>query len=80
MQTPLGRAKRRREVQLLLQVFLLYKSVCLLIPHGYLILDVELIFAFNWQGLRNSRSLIKGKVDLQVANGARVAALAIGTY
>ena len=34
----------------------------------------------NLQGLRNSRSLMKGEVDLRVGNGARVAALAIGTY
>ena len=34
----------------------------------------------NGQGLKNSRSLAKGKVDLRVGNGARVAALAIGTY
>ena len=31
-------------------------------------------------GTRNSRSLTKGEVDLQVGNGARVAALAVGTY
>ena len=34
----------------------------------------------NVQGLKNSRALAKGKVDLRVGNGARVAALAIGTY
>ena len=34
----------------------------------------------NVQGLRSSRSLAKGKVDLQVGNGARVSALAIGVY
>ena len=32
------------------------------------------------QGLKNSRSLAKGKVDLQVGNGSRVAALVVGTY
>ena len=32
------------------------------------------------QGLRSSRSLAKGIVDLQVGNGARVAALAVGVY
>ena len=32
------------------------------------------------QGLKNSRLLAKGKVDLQVDNGARVATLVIGTY
>ena len=34
----------------------------------------------NVQGLKNNRSLAKGEVDLQVGNGARVAALAVGTY
>ena len=34
----------------------------------------------NVQGLKNSRSLVKGEVDLRVGNGARVAALAVGTY
>ena len=34
----------------------------------------------NVQGFKNSRSLAKGEVDLQVGNGARVAALAVGTY
>ena len=34
----------------------------------------------NVQGLRSSRSLAKGKVDLRVGNGARVAALAVGVY
>jgi hypothetical protein len=34
----------------------------------------------NMQGLRSRRSLIRGKVDLRVGNGARVAALAEGTY
>ena len=33
----------------------------------------------NVQGLKNSRSLAKGEVDLQVGNGARVAALVVGT-
>ena len=32
------------------------------------------------QGLRSSRSLAKGEVDLRVGNGARVAALALGVY
>ena len=32
------------------------------------------------QGLKNSRSLAKGEVDLRVGNGARVIALAVGTY
>src|SRR5665213_90181 len=34
----------------------------------------------NMQGLRSRRSLIRGEVDLRVGNGARVAALAEGTY
>ena len=34
----------------------------------------------NVQGLRSSRSLAKGKVDLRVWNGARVVALAVGVY
>ena len=34
----------------------------------------------NVQGLKNSRSLAKGEVDLRVGNGARVVALAVGTY
>ena len=32
------------------------------------------------QGLRSSRSLAKGEVDLRVGNGARVVALAVGVY
>ena len=34
----------------------------------------------NVQGLRSSRSLAKGEVDLRVGNGARVVALAVGVY
>lgn len=34
----------------------------------------------NVQGLRRSRTLAKGEVDLRVGNGAKVAALAVGTY
>ena len=34
----------------------------------------------NVRGLKNSRSLAKGEVDLRVGNGARVSALAIGIY
>ncbi|XP_056690010.1 uncharacterized protein [Spinacia oleracea] len=34
----------------------------------------------NVQGLKRSRSLGKGEVDLRVGNGARVAALAVGDY
>ena len=34
----------------------------------------------NVQGLKNSRSLAKGEVGVRVGNGARVAALAVGTY
>ena len=33
----------------------------------------------NVQGLKNNRSLAKGEVDLRVGNGARVAALVVGT-
>ena len=32
------------------------------------------------QGLKKSRKLAKGEVDLRVGNGARVAALAVGAY
>ena len=34
----------------------------------------------NVQELKRSRTLTKGEVDLRVGNGARVAALAVGTY
>ena len=34
----------------------------------------------NVQGLKKSRTLAKGEVDLRVGNGARVAALAVGTF
>lgn len=34
----------------------------------------------NVQGLKNRRLLKEGEVDLRVGNGARVAALAVGTY
>ncbi|KAJ8761575.1 hypothetical protein K2173_004351 [Erythroxylum novogranatense] len=34
----------------------------------------------DMQGLRDSRQLMKGEVDLRVGNGARVAALAVGIY
>ena len=34
----------------------------------------------NVQGLRSSRSLAKGEVDLRVGNGARVTAIAVGVY
>ena len=32
------------------------------------------------QGLNESRKMSKGEMDLRVANGARVVALAVGTY
>ena len=32
------------------------------------------------QGLKGSRYLTRGEVDLRVGNGERVAALAVGTY
>ena len=34
----------------------------------------------NVQGLRRSRKLDRGEVDLRVGNGARVAAVAVGTF
>jgi transposase InsO family protein len=34
----------------------------------------------NVQGLQRSRTLARGEVDLRVGNGARVAALAVGTF
>ncbi|KAL8116619.1 hypothetical protein AgCh_022965 [Apium graveolens] len=34
----------------------------------------------NVQGLQRSRTLAKGEVDLRVGNGAKVAALVVGTY
>ena len=34
----------------------------------------------NVQGLKGSRYLARGEVDLRVGNGARVAALVVGTY
>ncbi|XP_021747646.1 uncharacterized protein LOC110713509 [Chenopodium quinoa] len=34
----------------------------------------------NMQGLRESKKLVKGEVTLRVGNGAKVAALAIGSY
>ena len=34
----------------------------------------------NVQDVKRSRILAKGEVDLRVGNGARVAALAVGTY
>ena len=34
----------------------------------------------NSQGLRRSRKLDKGEMDLRVGNGARIAALAVGSY
>ena len=34
----------------------------------------------NVQGLRRSRRLTRGEVDLRVGNGARVAALTVGSY
>ena len=40
----------------------------------------DLYIRIDMQDLRNSRKLIKGEFDLQVGNGARVAAVAIWTY
>ena len=39
-----------------------------------------LIFVKICRAPRSRRSLIRGEVDLRVGNGARVAALAEGTY
>ena len=38
------------------------------------------LICVNVQELEKSRSLMKGEVNLRVRNGARVAALAVGTY
>ena len=35
---------------------------------------------FDMQGTRNSRKLTKGESNLLISDGARVAAIAIGTY
>ena len=45
-----------------------------------LVIDYGLHICIDMQGLRNSKRLNKGELDLRVGNGARVAALAIGTY
>ena len=42
--------------------------------------ECELHICVNVQGLRSSRLLAKGEVDLRVGNGAKVAALAVGVY
>ena len=34
----------------------------------------------NVQGLRNSRRLRNGEVDLHLGNGAKLAAMCVGTY
>ena len=61
---------------------------------GIFVIEVNLSTSSNWvldtgcgshictnvQGLKRSRSLARGEVDLRVGNGARVAALAVGTY
>ena len=61
---------------------------------GIYVIDVNLSTSSSWvldtdcgshictsvQGLQKRRNLAKGDVDLRVGNGARVAALAIGTY
>ena len=46
------------------------------------VLDIESgsHICINMQGLKKSRKLAKGEVDLRVGNGARVAALAVGIY
>ncbi|KAK9033562.1 hypothetical protein V6N11_049749 [Hibiscus sabdariffa] len=61
---------------------------------GIYVIDVNLSTSSSWvldtgrgshictsvQGLHTRRNLAKGDVDLRVGNGARVAALAVGTY
>ncbi|KAL9227734.1 hypothetical protein vseg_003386 [Gypsophila vaccaria] len=61
---------------------------------GIFVIDIHLSDSASWvldtgcgshicsnvQGLTRSRRLGKGEVDLRVGNGARVAALAVGTY
>ena len=61
---------------------------------GIYVIDINLSISTSWvldtgcgshictnvQGLKRSRKLKKGDVDLRVGNGARVAALAVGTY
>ena len=37
-------------------------------------------YGFDMQGQRNSRKLTKGESNLWIGDGARVAAVAIGTY
>ena len=58
---------------------------------GIYVIEVNLSISVSWvldtgcgshicvnvQGLKNSRSLAKGEVDLRVGNGARVAALTV---
>ena len=46
------------------------------------VLDIESgsHICINMQGLKKSRKLAKGEVDLRVGNGARVVALAVGIY
>ena len=61
---------------------------------GIYIIEVNLSISASWvldtgcashictnvQALRNSRASTKGEMDLRVGNGARVAAIAVGTY
>ncbi|MCQ7222035.1 DDE-type integrase/transposase/recombinase [Salmonella enterica] len=61
---------------------------------GIFVIEVKLSISSSWvldtgcashictnvQGLRRTRALTKGEVDLRVGNGARVAAVAVGTY
>ncbi|KAG8472690.1 hypothetical protein CXB51_034600 [Gossypium anomalum] len=61
---------------------------------GIYVVDINLPTTTSWvldtgcgshictsvQGLQRSKTLARGDVDLQVGNGARVAALAVGTY
>ena len=63
-------------------------------PSGIHVIEINLSTSTSWvldtgcgthicnnvQGLLRSRRLEKGEMDLRVGNGARVAALAVGTY
>ncbi|KAG8490844.1 hypothetical protein CXB51_014047 [Gossypium anomalum] len=46
---------------------------------GIYVIDINLSTTTSW-GLQRSRTLARRDVDLRVGNGARVAALAVGTY
>ncbi|MGI4673365.1 hypothetical protein ACR2XN_28270, partial [Klebsiella pneumoniae] len=70
------------------------RSVKISTDSGIYVIEVNLSISTSWvldtgcgshicinvQELRRSRTLAKGEVDLRVGNGAKVAALAVGTY